>query len=146
MLLLLIGIFIIVVKRREGEWMEIINWLFLVMILIIIVGIFFYGIIKKVFIYELFVEGGKEGIEIVFFIIFYLVGMFVVIIVFRLLGVFDFIMDFLKLVFFVIGIFVEVVLFVLICLIFGMVVFGMMIDLIVVYGFDFFIGRLVLVM
>lgn len=63
--------------------MEMVNWLSLAMIPIIIAGILIYGTIKKVPTYESFVEGGKEGIEIAFSIIPYLVGMLVAITVFR---------------------------------------------------------------
>lgn len=70
--------------------MEIINWLSLAMIPIIIAGILLYGTFKNVPTYESFVEGGKEGIEIAFSIIPYLVGMLVAITVFRASGALDF--------------------------------------------------------
>ncbi|QPF43369.1 MULTISPECIES: spore maturation protein SpmB [Bacillus] len=126
--------------------MEIINWLSLAMIPIIIAGILLYGTIKKVSTYESFVEGGKEGIEIAFSIIPYLVGMLVAITVFRSSGALDFIMDLLKPAFSAIGIPAEVVPLALIRPISGTAALGMTTDLIAVYGPDSFIGRLASVM
>ncbi|MEC1925976.1 spore maturation protein [Bacillus velezensis] len=105
--------------------MEMVNWLSLAMIPIIIAGILIYGTIKKVPTYESFVEGGKEGIEIAFSIIPYLVGMLVAITVFRASGALDFVMGLCKPFF---------------------TALGMTTDLIAVYGPDSFIGRLASVM
>ncbi len=101
---------------------------------------------EKVPTYESFVEGGKEGIEIAFSIIPYLVGMLVAITVFRSSGALDFIMDLLKPAFSAIGIPAEVVPLALIRPISGTAALGMTTDLIAVYGPDSFIGRLASVM
>ena len=83
--------------------------------------------------YESFVEGGKEGIEIAFSIIPYLVGMLVAITVFRS-GALDFVMGLCKPFFTVIGIPAEVVPLALIRPISGTAALGMTTDLIAVYG------------
>ncbi|MCI4171074.1 nucleoside recognition domain-containing protein, partial [Bacillus spizizenii] len=77
-----------------------------------------------------FVEGGKEGIEIAFSIIPYLVGMLVDITVFRSSGALDIIMDLLKPVFSAIGIPAEVVPLALIRPISGTAALGMTTDFI----------------
>ena len=79
--------------------MAFINWLSLALIPLIIAGILIAGTIKKVPTYETFVEGGKEGIQIAFSIIPYLVGMLVAITIFRASGALDFVMELLKPVF-----------------------------------------------
>lgn len=57
----------------------------------LIIGfILLYGTFKRIPTYEAFVEGGKEGIEISFSIIPYLVGMLVAVSVFRASGALDF--------------------------------------------------------
>ncbi|MCG8397676.1 spore maturation protein SpmB [Bacillus atrophaeus] len=126
--------------------MEIINWLSLAMIPIIIAGILLYGTFKNVPTYESFVEGGKEGIEIAFSIIPYLVGMLVAITVFRASGALDFFMGLLKPLFSALGMPAEVVPLALIRPISGTAALGMTTDLIAVYGPDSFIGRLASVM
>ncbi len=84
--------------------------------------------------YESFVEGGKEGIEIAFSIIPYLVGMLVAITVFRASGALDFVMGLCKPFFTALGIPAEVVPLALIRPISGTAALGMTTDLIAVYG------------
>lgn len=126
--------------------MEFINWLSLALIPFIIATILLYGTFKKVPTYEAFVEGGKEGIQIAFSIIPYLVGMLVAITIFRASGALDFFMNLLKPVFSAVGIPTEVVPLALIRPISGTAALGMTTDLIAVYGPDSFIGRLASVM
>ncbi|MED1481750.1 spore maturation protein [Bacillus altitudinis] len=126
--------------------MAFINWLSLALIPLIIAGILIAGTIKKVPTYETFVEGGKEGIQIAFSIIPYLVGMLVAITIFRASGALDFVMELLKPVFAAIGVPTEVVPLALIRPISGTAALGMTSDLIATYGPDSFIGKLAAVM
>jgi spore maturation protein B len=104
--------------------------------------ILLYGTFKKVPTYEAFVEGGKEGIQIAFSVIPYLVGMLVSISIFRASGALDYFMNFLKPVIDLAGIPAEVVPLGLIRTISGTAALGMTTDLIATYGPDSFIGRL----
>ncbi|MFY4775930.1 spore maturation protein [Metabacillus sp. RGM 3146] len=116
------------------------------MIPLMIVFILIYGTIKKVQTYEAFVEGGKEGIEISFSIIPFLVGMLVAITVFRASGALEFVMDLLKPVLNMAGIPAEIVPLAFIRPISGTAALGMTTDLIATHGPDSFIGRLASVM
>jgi spore maturation protein B len=104
--------------------------------------ILLYGTFKKVPTYEAFVEGGKEGIEIAFSVIPYLVGMLVSISIFRASGALEYFMNFLEPVIHFIGIPAEVVPLAMIRTISGTAALGMTTDLIATYGPDSFIGRL----
>ncbi|WP_345910946.1 spore maturation protein [Bacillus altitudinis] len=126
--------------------MAFINWLSLALIPLIIAGILIAGTIKKVPTYETFVEGGKEGIQIAFSIIPYLVGMLVAITIFRASGALDFVMELLKPVFTAIDVPTEVVPLAFIRPISGTAALGMTSDLIATYGPDSFIGKLAAVM
>jgi spore maturation protein B len=63
---------------------------------LLIVGIVFYGMLRKVKVYEEFVVGAKEGFEIAVRIIPYLVGILFAIGMFRASGALDFMMMGLK--------------------------------------------------
>ncbi|HZG60349.1 MAG TPA: spore maturation protein [Anoxybacillus sp.] len=104
--------------------------------------ILLYGTFKKVPTYEAFVDGGKEGIEIAFSVIPYLVGMLVSISIFRASGALEYFMSFLEPVIHLIGIPAEVVPLAMIRTISGNAALGMTTDLIATYGPDSFIGRL----
>jgi spore maturation protein B len=104
--------------------------------------ILLYGTFKKVPTYEAFVEGGKEGIQIAFSVIPYLVGMLVSISIFRASGALEYFMNFLEPVIHFIGIPAEVVPLAMIRTISGNAALGMTTDLIATYGPDSFIGRL----
>lgn len=104
--------------------------------------ILLYGTFKKVPTYESFVEGGKEGIQIAFSIIPYLVGMLVSISIFRASGALEYFMSFLKPVLDFIGVPSEVAPLAIIRPISGNAALGMTSDLISTYGPDSFIGRL----
>ncbi|WP_419881247.1 spore maturation protein [Peribacillus sp. B-H-3] len=121
------------------HWMTVISiW----MIPILIGGILLYGTFKKVPTYETFVEGGKEGIQISFSIIPFLVGMLVAISVFRASGALDYVVGFLKPVLSIIHVPAEIVPLAIIRPLSGTAALGMTSDLISVYGPDSFIGRL----
>lgn len=109
----------------------------------LIIGfILLYGTFKRIPTYEAFVEGGKEGIEISFSIIPYLVGMLVAVSVFRASGALDFFMDMLKPIFRTIHVPTEIVPLALIRPISGTASLGIMSDLISIYGADSLIGRI----
>lgn len=109
---------------------------------IIIAFILLYGTLKKVETYEAFVEGGKEGIDIAFSIIPYLVGMVVSISIFRASGALDFFIEFFKPIFLAINIPPDIVPLALIRPISGTAALGMTTNIISTYGADSFIGRL----
>ena len=122
--------------------MEIVSLISLWMIPSLIGFILLYGTFKKVPTYESFVEGGKEGIQIAFSIIPYLVGMLVSISIFRASGALEYFMSFLKPVLDFIGVPSEVAPLAIIRPISGNAALGMTSDLIATYGPDSFIGRL----
>jgi spore maturation protein B len=62
-------------------------------ILAVLVGFPLYGIIKKVPVYEAFVEGGKEGFALVMRIIPYMVGILVAMAMFRASGAMDYLIE-----------------------------------------------------
>lgn len=109
---------------------------------VLIGGILLYGTFKKVPTYESFVEGGKEGIQIAFSIIPFLVGMLVAITVFRASGALDYVMNFIKPALVAVGLPSEIVPLAIIRPISGNAALGMMSDLIATYGPDSYIGRL----
>ncbi|MGP1908275.1 spore maturation protein [Metabacillus sp. JX24] len=116
------------------------------MIPLMIGFILVYGTFKKVPTYETFVEGGKEGIEIAFSIIPYLVGMLVAITIFRASGALEFFVGMMKPALDAIGVPSEIVPLAFIRPISGTAALGMTTDLIAAYGPDSFIGRLSAVM
>ncbi|MER2058206.1 MAG: spore maturation protein [Niallia sp.] len=122
--------------------MEVISLVSLWMIPSLIGFILLYGTFKKVPTYESFVEGGKEGIQIAFSIIPYLVGMLVSISIFRASGALEYFMSFLKPLLDLIGVPSEVAPLAIIRPISGNAALGMTSDLIATYGPDSFIGRL----
>lgn len=109
---------------------------------ITIAFILLYGTVKKVPTYEAFVEGGKEGIQIAFSVIPYLVGMLVSISIFRASGALDYMMNGIKPIVEAIGLPAEVVPLAVVRTISGTAALGMATDLIATYGPDSFIGRL----
>ncbi|USK32384.1 spore maturation protein [Bacillus sp. F19] len=126
--------------------MGMISLISLWMIPLIIGFILLYGTYKKVPTYETFVEGGKEGIDIAFSIIPYLVGMLVAITIFRASGALEFFIGMMKPALDAIGVPSEIVPLAFIRPISGTAALGMTTDLIAAYGPDSFIGRLAAVM
>lgn len=122
--------------------MNAINIISLWLIPVIIGFILLYGTIKRVPTYETFVEGGKEGIQIAFSIIPYLVGMLVAITVFRESGALDFFMNLIRPYLMAIGIPADIVPLAIIRPISGNAALGITSDLIATHGPDSFIGRL----
>ena len=109
---------------------------------LIICTILLHGTYKKVPTYEIFVEGGKEGISMAFSIIPFLVGMLVAISVFRASGALDYLIGFVKPILSLLHVPAEIVPLAIIRPISGTAALGMTSDLISVYGPDSFIGRL----
>ncbi|MET3696163.1 spore maturation protein B [Bacillus oleivorans] len=122
--------------------MELISIISLWLIPLIVGGILLYGTWKRVPTYETFVEGGKDGIQIAFSIIPYLVGMLVAITVFRASGALEYFMGLLEPLLLLIGVPPEIVPLAIIRPISGTAALGMTSDLIATYGPDSFIGRL----
>ncbi|RSK27497.1 spore maturation protein [Bacillus sp. HMF5848] len=122
--------------------MEIVSLISIWIIPLMISFILLYGTYKKVPTYETFVEGGKEGIQIAFSIIPYLVGMLVAITVFRASGAMQFFINMLKPLLQTIGVPAEIIPLALIRPISGTAALGLTSDILATYGPDSFIGRL----
>ncbi|WP_066327372.1 spore maturation protein [Anoxybacteroides amylolyticum] len=122
--------------------MALVQWISLWLIPTVIGFILLYGTWKRVPTYESFVEGGKEGIQIAFSIIPYLVGMLVSVSIFRASGALDYLMRGIKPLVEAIGMPPEVVPLAIVRTISGTAALGMTTDLIATYGPDSFIGRL----
>lgn len=122
--------------------MGIISVISLWLIPVIIGFILLYGTLKKVPTYEIFVEGGKEGITIAFSIIPYLVGMLVAISIFRASGALEFLMNLMKPLLVALHIPAEIVPLAFIRPISGNAALGITSDIIATYGPDSFIGML----
>ncbi|MFD0082560.1 spore maturation protein [Priestia megaterium] len=122
--------------------MTMLNQVSLMFIPLIVGCILFYGTYKKIPTYEKFVEGGKDGLQIAFSIIPYLVGMLVSISIFRASGALDFFLSILKPMLQAVGVPAEIVPLALIKPISGTAALGITTDLISTYGPDSFIGRL----
>lgn len=117
---------------------EISSWIIPGLISIVLI----YSIIKKVPSYELFVEGGKEGIKIAFSIIPYLVGMLVAITTFKTSGLMDYLIKFISPLFSSLQIPSEIVPIALIRPISSNAALAMVNNVLAVDGPDSFIGKL----
>lgn len=101
-----------------------------------------YSLFKKVPSYELFVEGGKEGIKIAISIIPYLVGMLVAITTFKTSGLMDFLIKFVSPFFSTLQVPSEIVPIALIRPISGNAALAMVNNVLATNGPDSFIGKL----
>lgn len=97
---------------------------------------------KRVPVYELFVEGGKEGVKMAFSLLPFLVGMLVSISILRSSGALDAFIQLISPVLTWIGIPPEILPLAIIRPISGTAALGMTAELIETYGPDSFIGRL----
>ncbi|MED1204922.1 spore maturation protein [Heyndrickxia acidicola] len=122
--------------------MQVISMISIWIIPIMIGFILLYSVWKKIPAYEMFVEGGKEGIKIAVSIIPYLVGMLVAITIFRASGALDYFVSFLKPFLNWAGIPADVVPLALIRPISGNAALGLMSNILAVHGPDSFIGRM----
>jgi spore maturation protein SpmA len=112
----------------------------------IMIGFIFLAFIRKVNVYEAFIEGAKEGFQTAITIIPYLVAMLVAIGVFRTSGAMDFLIDGIKLVVSSLGLNVDFVAGLPTAFmkpLSGSGARGMMLDTMKQYGADSFVGRLV---
>ncbi len=122
------------------NFIEILSALAIPLIIIIFV---IYGLIKKVKIYEVFVEGAKEGFNIAVRIIPYLVAMLIAIGIFRAGGAMDFLILILSPITNLIGFPAEALPMALMRPLSGSGSLGIMSEIISVHGPDSFIGILV---
>ena len=120
---------------------NLISYLLKGIIPIIIMLVVLYGVIKKVKVYECFVEGSKDGIAICLRIFPYLLAMIIAVNVFRASGALDFFIRIVKPVVKFIGLPPEVVPLVLIKPLSGSGALGVFTDIIKQYGPDSYIGR-----
>ena len=112
----------------------------------LVIGIVGYGVIKKVKIYEAFVEGAKEGFNVGVRIIPYLVAMLVAIGIFRAGGAMEILAAILAPITKLIGMPPEALPMALIRPLSGSGALGVMSEIIKSHGPDSFIGRMVSVM
>jgi spore maturation protein B len=118
------------------------NTISLWLIPLLIGFILFYGTIKKVPTYEVFVEGGKEGVKIAVQLIPFLVGMIIAISIFRASGALDYVVQLIKPFLDMVGAPSEIVPLAFIRPISGSAGLSITTDLIATHGPDSFIGRL----
>jgi len=118
----------------------IINWLSILAIPLIMLIFIGYGGIKKVKVYEKFVEGAKEGFDVGVIIIPYLVAMLVAIAMFRASGALDVLTYILRPVTNLIGMPAEVLPMALMRPLSGSGSIGVMTELMKTYGVDSLIG------
>lgn len=109
---------------------------------VLLVGIPLYGYFKKIKVYEVFVEGAKEGFSTAITIIPYLVAMLVAIGVFRASGAMDFVVRLLSPITNLIGMPAEILPMGLMRSLSGGGAQGMMVELFQTYGPDSLIGRM----
>jgi spore maturation protein B len=103
---------------------------------VLIVGFPLYGLIKKVPVYEEFVEGAKEGFSVAVMIIPYLVAILFAIAMFRASGAMEFLIDGLRPVLAVIGVPAELIPMAIVRPLTGSGSAGIVLDMISQYGED----------
>lgn len=113
---------------------------------IVVLLIIAVAIIKKVNVYDEFVEGAKEGLEMGISIFPYLIGMIFGINILLKSGILNHVFVFLKPIFDMVKIPVEILPMAVIRPISGNASFAVMIDMIKTYGVDSYLGRIVSVM
>lgn len=111
-------------------------------IAIIILAVVVYGMLKKVKVYECFVEGAKDGLAISLRIFPYLLAMLVAIAVFRESKALDYFITLVRPIVKLIGLPPEVVPLVLVKPLSGSGALGVLSDILMKYGPDSYIGRL----
>ncbi|MGM9985986.1 MAG: spore maturation protein [Bacillaceae bacterium] len=122
--------------------MTIINSVSLWLIPLLISFVLVYGTYKRLPTYDLFVQGGKEGISMAISLIPFLVGMIVAISIFRASGALQWIQGLLQPFLEMVGVPTEVIPLALIRPISGSAGLAIMTDLIKTYGPDSLIGRI----
>ncbi len=109
---------------------------------IIIGAVVLYGIIAKVKVYECFVEGSKEGINVCVRIFPYLLAMLIAVNCFRASGAMDYVINLIKPAVNVVGIPPEIVPLIFIKPLSGSGAIGVFTDIVKSYGPDSFLGFL----
>ncbi|WP_346873650.1 spore maturation protein [Clostridium sp. UBA5988] len=109
---------------------------------IIIGAVVLYGIIAKVKVYECFVEGAKEGINVCVRIFPYLLAMLIAVNCFRASGAMDYVINLIKPAVNVVGIPPEIVPLIFIKPLSGSGAIGVFTDIVKSYGPDSFLGFL----
>lgn len=118
------------------------NYIIKSIIALLILAVVVYGMVKKVKVYECFVEGAKEGLSICLRIFPYLLAMLVAIAVFRESKALDYFIILVKPVVKLIGLPPEIVPLILVKPLSGSGALGVLSDILIKYGPDSFIGRL----
>jgi spore maturation protein B len=121
---------------------DLLNYILKIIIPIIIISITCYGMIKKVKIYECFVEGAKDGLTICFKIFPYLLAMLVAVGVFRESQALDWFIYLVKPIVSYIGLPPEVVPLILIKPLSGSGALGVFMEILNKFGADSYIGRI----
>ncbi len=123
--------------------MNVINWISLYAIPVVFLIILSMGAYKEVKVFDIFIEGAKEGIETVLKILPSLVGLLVAISVFRASGVLDLLIFAVKPLTDIFGIPSETLPLVFLRPISGSASLALVTDIIKRYGADSFVGRVV---
>jgi len=134
------GLFSFISAEGFKNLIEVVSKLAIPLLIIIFIG---YGAIKKIKVYESFVEGAKEGFNIAIKIIPYLVAMLIAIGIFRAGGAMDWLIFILKPVTTLIGMPAEALPMALMRPLSGSGSLGIMSENLAVYGPDSFLGILV---
>jgi spore maturation protein B len=129
-------------SNSSGIVIDIIRAIAVLAIPLLIIGFVLYGAVKKVKLYEEFVEGAKEGFNIAVKIIPYLVAMLVAIGIFRASGGMDLLAKIVSPITDLIGMPAEVLPMALMRPLSGSASIGIMAELMAKYGPDSFIGVL----
>ena len=133
-------------SRLDGETMNLVSTTVAnILLMTIIVGFIVAGMIKKVNVYDAFIEGAKDGFQTAVRIIPYLVAILVAIGVFRASGAMDYLIDGIRWLIASTGLdtqFVEALPTALMKPLSGSGARGMMVDAMQTYGADSFVGRL----
>lgn len=109
---------------------------------IIIGGVVFYGVVKKVKVYECFIEGAKDGINVCLRIFPYLLAMLIAVNCFKASGAMEYFIRLVKPAVNLVGIPPEIVPLVLIKPLSGSGAVGVFTDLVKTYGPDSYLGFL----
>ncbi|MCF8260584.1 MAG: spore maturation protein [Melioribacteraceae bacterium] len=128
--------------NSNGIFKTAIEFISVITIPIVVLVFVIYGIIKKVKIYEEFVEGAKEGFQVAIKIIPYLVAMLVAIGIFRAGGALEFTIELINPITSLIGFPAEVLPMALMRPLSGSGSLGIMTEIMSVHGADSFIGVL----
>ena len=122
--------------------MNIVNYISSSIIPIVILGIVLYGVYEKKRVYDIFIEGAKDGINIVFNIFPTLVGIFIAVGALRSSGILDLIIDIIEPVMNQLNFPSQIIPLALIRPISGSASMGVATDIIKTYGVDSKIGTI----